>query len=148
MTMCVECGDVNLGHCNDYGLFYCNDCWEYYWLDSYRCFTFAAVYDARNGKRLSTGGSIHKACAERQALWKLHDFDSPKAIVVCRIRKNRNNTKLSFGSSKPCAQCILSMQMYNVQHVCYSTDKNHFEWSKVDYLSTQYHTKCMTIVKL
>lgn len=155
---CAKCNDMKCVDCDAVahrvysdGKAYCDTCWEYYDLMSYRCFTFAAVYDISSGKRLSVGSSIsHTGCAERQALWRLSsdDFEKDKGIVVCRIRKNRNDTKQSFGMSKPCKQCIIAMQLYNVTRVCYSISKHDFSWQTVAELTNEYSTKSNVIVSM
>lgn len=146
---CVSCDKDSKGDYDENDIFYCNDCWLCHTLMSYRCYTFAAVYDAQSGEQLGIGGSINDTCAERQALWNTDDILSEKIIVVCRIRKNRKDTKMSFGSSKPCAQCILAMQLYNVKQVCYSVkETKDFKWETVDNMSNNYCTKSNAIVRL
>jgi hypothetical protein len=130
------------------GMLSCDDSQEVRLVSSYRCFSFAIVYN-EDGKRLAIGSSIHKSCAERNALWKVNDIMCKKHIVVCRIRKNRNDKKASFGISKPCQQCIVAMQLYNVEKVSYSVDKDIFsQWTDVNELKTAYNTQCDTIVRL
>lgn len=149
---CEECGRGAEGWCDHESSFFCHECWRdydfYETLRSYRCVTFAAVYNLETGERMSTGGSVEKRCAERDALWKIEDVAVPKAIVVCRHRKNRNNTRASTGGSKPCAQCILAMQMYNVQRVCYSVGKDEYMWVDVEGLRNAYTTcnKCIVVL--
>ena len=146
---CLACSSNEFGYVDTNEQFYCNSCWEDHKLFSYRCFSFAAVYDLNTGKRLSTGGSVNSACAERQALWKLGvDFHTPKVIVVSRIRRNRNNKKTNMGGSKPCSQCIISMNMYNVQRVCYSGTGDKFTWENVSEIKNDYKTKCNVILRL
>ena len=149
---CIQCGEEGAGRCGaDYG-FYCDACWDdhdfYATLRSYRCISFAAVYDLTTGVRLTVGASVDNHCAERGALWKIDDVACPKAVVVCRYRKNRRNTRASFGGSKPCAQCILAMQMYNVVRVCYTDGKDSFVWADVDGLHNDYETCSKCIVSL
>ena len=130
-SSCEQCGkrcNISVNETCEYEGTYCFDCWELDTLKSFRCYSFAIVYDAESGKRLSFAGSIYDACAERRALWKLDhgDMSVPKIIIVGRIRKNRNDKKISFGNSKPCHQCIIAMQMYNVVRVYYSYGKQLF----------------------
>lgn len=149
---CDECRCDAQGSCGRDLLFYCHGCWDeyefYQTLRSYRCITFAAVYNLDTGKRMGIGAAVDNHCAERDALWKLDDIDVPKAIVVCRYRKNRNNTRASTGDSKPCAQCILAMQMYNVKRVCYSMGADDYRWMDVDRLQNDYETrnKCIVVM--
>lgn len=146
--ICKQCGSALTDVLADDDMF-CDDCWECYNLSIYRCFSFATIYDAESGVRLSYGGSVNNACAERRALWKLDAaFTSvPKIVVVARIRKNRKDTKMSFGNSKPCAQCIIAMQMYNIVRVYYSTNKDCFTvCNNISTLSNDYYTKSKSII--
>lgn len=153
MSVCAECGGVcTNGDVCDEGVFYCTRCWDedelLCELRSYRCVTFCALYDLTTGERLGIGGSVRNSCAERNALWTLDDISTPKAVMVCRIRKNRKNTRWSLGMSKPCRQCILAMHMYRVERVCFSTGADSYEWVDLDALTTDYRTVCDTIVSI
>jgi cytidine deaminase len=130
--------------------FYCSSCWEIYDINQYRCFSFAMVYDMHEGTNLSFGSSIYsEGCAERSALWKLDPDDArEKLMIVARIRRNANDRKMSFGNSKPCSQCILAMQMYNVKEVLYSHNKQGFVHEQVNGMNNSYTSKGMTIVRL
>ena len=150
---CAACEKDDEGYVDTDGTFYCDLCWEIYALKSYRCYTFAVVYDAESGQRLSIGSSIsNTGCAERQALWKLHSDNMlcPKVVVVARLRKNRNDTKMSLGDSKPCGFCIMSMTMYNVVRVCYSAKevKGNFVWTDIENLTNDYLSKSKVLVRL
>lgn len=144
--MCEECEEDSEGPPSE--PFYCHTCWNEYHtcssLHTFRCFTFAVLYSERTGKRLGMAGSTDH-CAEREVLWKVDDITEPKVVVVSRCRRNRNG-KLSFGNSKPCEQCILALQMYNVTRVCYSK-KERFEWEDVSSLANTYRSGCDTIVR-
>ena len=146
---CDECNKEKEGPLGD--PFYCHDCWEednmFSSLKSFRCFTFAAVYSLKTGERLGVGASIG-TCAERDALWKIDDVDTPKAVMVCRLRKNRNDRNTTYGGSKPCSQCIVTFQFYNVQRVCYSENGGTFCWDDVSTLTNDYKSQCDTIVLL
>ena len=144
---CEEChtsSEVSMG--ND-GNMYCDECWNFYGLRNTRCFSFAALYDSSTGKRIVTDGSqIGFGCAERMAMWKLpfNHNDTPKIAVVARIRRNRNNKKITFGISKPCQQCIQAMPFYNIERVCYSTPSG-FIWENVQSLKNDY-TSCSPVI--
>ena len=45
-------------------------------------------------------------------------------------------------------QCILTMQMYGVEKVCYSTKSGEFVWEEVHHMSTTYETVSRTIVRV
>ena len=152
-SVCQECGkdcDTITSECDGNNDRYCFDCWEIDILKSFRCYSFAIVYDATSGERLSFAGSIYDSCAERRALWKLDNthMSVPKVIIVGRIRKNRNDKKISFGNSKPCHQCIIAMQMYNVVRVYYSFGKQLFMRSNVSEMSNSYTTESDIIISL
>lgn len=109
-----------------------------------RCFTFAAVFDMFSGSMLAIGSS-YVGCAERQALWKLNSHDdaticSPKVMVVCRVRRNRNNKRMSYGLSKPCQSCIQAMTFYNVVRVAYSANDTNLglQWECFDAVKQTY----------
>ena len=144
---CIDCGDVCKGALYE-GELYCITCTEYYEMANTRCFSFAAVYDMQTGKLLSVGASrIGTGCAERQALWKLDDQDNvPKSVVVCRVRRSRRG-KISFGTSKPCAQCILAMQFYNVVNVCYS-GLDEFTWDNLNDMHNEYTSQSNVLIRL
>jgi hypothetical protein len=97
---------------------------------------------------LAKAGSIG-GCAERNALWKLapEHMTNPKSLVVSRIRKDRNYKNMTFGDSKPCQSCIIAMQMYNVERVCFSINKTDFLWTRVSDLTTDLTTKSKTIIR-
>ena len=132
------------------GIGYCSDCWDLDELHNTRCFTFAAVYDA-TGFRLCVGQSkIGECCAERDALWKL-PLDAcsiPKTVVVARVRRNRNNRRMTFGNSKPCTQCMHAFGLYNVTRVCFSTGVDTFEWADVAALQNTYTSANKRVVVL
>lgn len=133
--------------------FYCEDCKAtldlFADLNVTRCFSFAAVYDIATGKRLSIGAShVGTGCAERHAMWKLDDAANvPKSMVVSRIRRNKG--RITFGMSKPCAQCILAMPFYNIQRICYSErGKDSFTWIDTSDLKNEYETCSRVIITL
>ena len=139
------------GHCGE-GVFSrlrfsCVECHEFQLLSQFRCVTVCAVYDETTGCRLTTGASIGDTCAERNALWKLtgDDMTCPKIVVVCRSREGRK--KRTFNHSKPCQQCIVSMALYNVQRVCYSS-RDSFVWETVSDMKTDYRTLSNVILQL
>ena len=145
---CCIFTDVKMG---DDENMYCYECWNFYELRNTRCFTFAALYDMHTGKRILTEAShIRSGCAERMAMWKLpsnHHCDNiPKIAVVARVRRNRNNKKMTFGNSKPCQQCIQAMPFYNIERVCYST-LSGFVWENVKDLRNDYFSCSPVIVK-
>ena len=45
---------------------------------------------------------------------------------------------MTLGTSKPCAQCIRSLQLYNVMRVCYSDGADAFVWEDVDTMTNAY----------
>jgi hypothetical protein len=146
---CLEClTSTSDGAVSPLGDYYCKQCWEYDEMRNTRCFSFAAVYDANN-KLLSVGGSqLGTGCAERIAMWKLElDDDSPKTVVVSRIRRNRHGS-FTFGTSKPCEQCIHTMPFYNIMRVCYSQLDDKFIWEDVCTLSNTYKSCSNVIIKL
>lgn len=137
---CDECGVDDVGAPDPFGIHYCNQCWHteevFDNLRRYRCFTVCAVYRLSDGARLAVGGSMGH-CAERDALWRCAFDPCPKALVVARVRKNRNNTKWSFGDSKPCQQCLWTMALCNVQRVCYS---DAFDWTDTGAVHNEYRS--------
>ena len=150
---CVECREASGGWPDSAGDFYCSVCWRqdalFDSLRSYRCFTFCVVYDARTLRRLSVGGSVNDVCAERNALWNLASdhVSTPKVLVVCRLRRSKGRRR-TLGYSKPCAQCICAMQLYNVSRVCFSGKDRDFVWHDVSSLTSDYFTKSQTIVSM
>lgn len=144
---CEECKEFTNVYMGDDDNMYCDACWKWYDLQNTRCFSFAAVYDSETGKLLTTDASdIGVGCAERMAMWKLKDEDisTSKIIVVARIRRNRNNKKMSFGNSKPCKQCIQAMSFYGIQRVCYSAG-TEFKWEDVSSIMNDY-TSCSRVI--
>lgn len=135
--------------------YYCNQCWEFEELKHTRCFSFSVIYN-ENGEKISCGSShIGIGCAERVAMWKLDDLklSEPKILIVARIRRNRNNKKLSFGKSKPCKECITAMHFYNIKRIGYSNGKNLngqeiFEWVNLNNLHNTYSSCSKVIVKM
>lgn len=135
---CDECAALAPVSFGTDGNAYCSSCWDWDALRHTRCFTVAAIYDAR-GALLTTGASdVGVGCAERVAMWNLSldAVGTPKTIVVARIRRNRNN-KMNFGNSKPCTQCIQAMQLYGVDRVGYST-KEGFVWEDAEGMKNTY----------
>ena len=133
---CAECDEWQ-DNCSvgSNGKYYCPGCWEYEELRNTRCFSFAAIYDAENNLLSTAGSQIGTRCAERGAMWKLDIHNtSPKTLIVARIRRNRKRG-FTFGTSKPCQQCIYAMMFYNIERVCYSQSNTTFEWANVLQLS-------------
>ena len=153
MWDCEECNTFAEVHMGDDGNMYCDECWKFYNLRNTRCFSFAALYDKHTGKRIVTDAShIGSGCAERMAMWKLpfeqeESIATPKIAVVARIRRNRNNKKMTFGTSKPCQQCIQAMPFYNIERVCYYTP-SEFVWENVASMKNDYTSCSPVIVKL
>jgi hypothetical protein len=82
-------------------------------------------------------------------MWKLdyrHDA-RPKVIVVCRVRRSRNDI-ISFGLSKPCCACIDAMPLYNVVRACYSVNTDEFVWENTSELTNEYSTQSKIVVKM
>lgn len=135
------------------GQFYCDVCWDVYEeqkrVEDFRCYTFAKVYDVETDQLISCGSSVDHACAERNALWKLRGdaMTRPKSMIVVRVRKNQNNTKQSLGMSKPCKQCILAMQCYNVVSVSYSNGST-FKFEETTHMTTDYATKSPFLLRM
>lgn len=125
-------------------------CKEISLLQFYRCFSFALVLHASTHDILSFGSSLGKTCAERKALWNLDPsyFALEKYIIVFRVRKCRKNTQLTFGSSKPCAQCIVALNLFGVNKVYYSKVNSGFECENVCTMCNEYNTKSRVIVSL
>ena len=148
---CKECNTLAEVYMGNDGNMYCDECWKFYDLRNTRCFSFAALYDKHTGKRIVADAShIGSGCAERMAMWRLpldsgESIDTPKIAVVARIRRNRNN-KMTFGTSKPCQQCIQAMPFYNIERVCYSTPSG-FVWENVEAMRNDYTTCSPVIVK-
>ncbi len=83
---------------------------------------------------------------------QLGDTDCSKGIVVGRLRRSRNNKKMTFGDSKACQQCILSMGFYGIRRVCYSSksldhDLGDFVRCDLEGLCNTYRTASTVIVK-
>lgn len=147
---CAECDEwKDDGAVGSDGKYYCPGCWEYEELRNTRCFSFAAIYDAEHNLLSTAGSQIGTGCAERVALWKLdiHNDTSPKTLVVARVRRNRKRG-YTFGTSKPCQQCIYAMMFYNIERVCYSQSDTKFEWEDVSQLSNTYTSCSKVIIKL
>jgi hypothetical protein len=147
---CAECNEFDQVFPGTDGSMYCESCWGWYSLRETRCFSLAALYDAETGRLLSTGASdIGVGCAERVALWRLKDeeVERRKILVVARIRRNRKNKTMSFGTSKPCKQCICAMSFYNVDRVCYSAASG-FVWDSAAAMQNEYTSCSPVIVKL
>jgi cytidine deaminase len=126
---CTQCDKGDDGYFDvDDKCFYCRPCTRHYWTQSFRCVTYAWVYD-EVGNLLSTGDSMEDGCcAERHALWKLgSEYDAiSKVVKVVRVRRKKNGFE-TYGNSMPCMQCVCAMHFYNVKRVCYSVDKQTFE---------------------
>lgn len=133
--------------------FYCDVCWDAYeeqkQVQDFRCYTFANVYDIETDQLMSCGSSVQNVCAERNALWKLRGdaMIRPKTMIVVRVRKNRKDTKQSLGTSKPCKQCILAMQCYNVVSVSYSNGAT-FKFEETMHMTTDYSTKSQVLLRM
>ena len=149
---CTDCKEWRPGQLYEDGNVYCDTCWEYYELKNTRCFSFAAIYDSSTGDLLTVASShIGTGCAERRAMWRLkeQDISSAKSIVVCRIRRNRNNRTMTFGMSKPCAQCICAMHIYNITEVSYSEIGNSFTaFIQLHELHNTYSTASKVVVSI
>lgn len=145
--VCDECGCWGKGWFGERHDLYCTRCWEdeelFEKTRRFRCVSFCAVYDWVSGKRLSVAASVNLCCAERQALWRLSDTTSPKALVVARLR--RGNRGLTTSNSQPCVYCALQCHFYNVVRVAYSDhsgDCSKFTWQDTSSLRTNYKTAC------
>ena len=148
---CTDCNEWKVGRRYGDGI-YCDTCWEYYELQDTRCFSFAAIYDSNTGRLLTVGSShIGTGCAERRAMWRLEEDDIliEKTIVVCRVRRHRNNKRMSFGMSKPCTQCISAMHMYNMTKIAYSDTKDAFTtFIDLNDLCNTYQSASKIVVKM
>ena len=146
---CAECskwtgdGDVSTSD----GNYYCNQCWEYDTMRNTRCFSFAVIYDD-DKNIISVGGNRNGVgCAERVAMWKLDMNDvRSKTIVVSRIRRCRG--KMTYGTSKPCQQCIITFPFYNIKRVCYSNGDDKFCWEDAHTISNSYKSCSNSILCL
>lgn len=145
---CDECDTVTTVFMAPNDTYYCGSCWKWHEMRNTRCFTFAAAYDETTCHLLGTASSsAGVGCAERILLWNLSDelISTPKVLIVARIRRNRNNKKMSFGGSKPCNQCIQAMHFYGVTRVAYSNGDS-FTWSDLQSLHNEYKTYSASIV--
>ena len=145
--LCDACDQWGAGVHLDYS-FICDSCAS---SARRRCLTYALVYDHDTLELLGRGHSREgrgSCCAERNALFRLAHNNRPKLLTVYRVYRNGNKQK--FHVSKPCASCIITMQLSNVKTVGYSTSGNQlvFEWESVDCLENDRLTTCNVVLKL